>query len=740
MNVTSPPRQSPSTGEVSPSKGRWATLWSWLLSWEIYIIVIVAAFLRLYRMDTSEFSGDQTILFRMAYDAVHYGLIPATSNGSSIHTMNPPLAVYFLMIPAAISSNPLWATVWTGLFNVAAVLLAYIFTRRYYGRLAATIAAALYTTAQTTIVFSRFIWQPSLIAPFTVLFLFALFWGGVEHRKGWLFPALLLLGVLSQLHSLTLFLIVPLFVAILLAPKTIRLRDVILGGASLLILYAPYLVWEKVTHFYDIKMLFAKTSTPAHIDNRAWVFYERFLNAFYYDDKYLHGTIYDPTAIAHSAVFPLLQLLVAMRYILEACLFGGFALAVWAVLRNINFPGKGKARNVPFLDALDAFGRQLFSSVRTWWRNLRADPLACGMLLMLLWQIVPVLGLTRHGPPIHLHYLLVIVPGPFIFIAVFITRALKWFGSQQSLQQPAWLWKSLRYGTYVAISIVLLIQLIGSSASLIDMTNGINNHIFGYNDIGSLEHAFQEADQMAQEHHISRVYGTLSVIDDFDSLLVGFPYLASLMHTPSTLFEASRCAVLPSPQEGPAVVLTRSTDTLTPVLLKEYGKTVLVDEPPILGSTPFKLYIVTPYAYGHTVSRQSGFTNQLQEIDSQVQQLGGQFPPTLVTRWTLLHSAQAQSRVTYNYIMRAIPRLPGAVSVTSTCLLTSMRPGDQLIATFPLSQSAASARSFSISSQYLVQTPYVITLGPLHFETFQMQGTPELLQSTNGTDTLTVLS
>ena len=160
--------------------------------WEIYIILLIAGILRLYRLDTSEFSGDQTFLLRLAYDAVHYGLIPATSNGSSIYTANAPMAVYFLMIPALFSPDPLWATVMTALFNVAAVLLTYIFTRRYFGRLAATIAALLYATAQTTIVFSRFIWQPNLIAPFTVLFMFALFWGAVERRKGWLFPAMLL--------------------------------------------------------------------------------------------------------------------------------------------------------------------------------------------------------------------------------------------------------------------------------------------------------------------------------------------------------------------------------------------------------------------------------------------------------------------------------------------------------------------------------------------------------------------
>jgi 4-amino-4-deoxy-L-arabinose transferase-like glycosyltransferase len=137
------------------------------------------------------------------------------------------------------SPAPLWATVMTALFNVAAVLLTYIFTRRYFGRLAATIAALLYATAQTTIVFSRFIWQPNLIAPFTVLFMFALFWGAVERRKGWLFPAMLLLGVLVQLHEITILLAVPLLVAILLAPKTIRLRDIVFGFISRHIPHPP---------------------------------------------------------------------------------------------------------------------------------------------------------------------------------------------------------------------------------------------------------------------------------------------------------------------------------------------------------------------------------------------------------------------------------------------------------------------------------------------------------------------
>src|SRR5438552_14513453 len=93
---------------------------SWLFAWEIYPIILIAGFLRLYRLDTTAFSSDQSMLFRMAYDAVHHGLIPATSNGSSIYTLHPPLTVYFLMLPALLSADPLWAAAMTALFNVIA--------------------------------------------------------------------------------------------------------------------------------------------------------------------------------------------------------------------------------------------------------------------------------------------------------------------------------------------------------------------------------------------------------------------------------------------------------------------------------------------------------------------------------------------------------------------------------------------------------------------------------------------
>src|SRR5713226_5492435 len=92
-----------------------------------YPILFVAAFLRFYQINTTEFDEDQATIFRMAHDAIYHALLPATSNIASIRIVNPPGVIYLLMLPAAFSADPLWAEVMVGLFNTAAVLLTYVF-------------------------------------------------------------------------------------------------------------------------------------------------------------------------------------------------------------------------------------------------------------------------------------------------------------------------------------------------------------------------------------------------------------------------------------------------------------------------------------------------------------------------------------------------------------------------------------------------------------------------------------
>ena len=706
-----------------------------LCTWELYPLLLIASILRLGWLNTTPFAGDQSALYQLAYDAVHRGLIPATSNNASIFTMHAPLTIYFLILPVLFSSDPLWAAVMTALFNVIAVLLTYIFTRRYYGRTAAVIATMLFATAQTTIVFSRFIWQPTLLSFFVLLFLFALFRGVVERRKGWLFPALVLLGIMYQLHEITLLMAALLCAALLLVPHTIRLHDITLGLVCLLLLFVPYLVWEINSKFADIYILYSLAQNHAHIDSKAITYYLRFLNAYYYDDRSLGSTYYDPVGATTSAVFMLLPLLRFVSYIMYALLVGAGTLAAMSILHPTDITG------TPLIEAPTTTSQKplarilhIFITFYRWWQQLRANPFRCGLLLLLLWQIVPVFSLLRHTASIHQHYLLMVLPGQFILIGWFLSRAISWLQTQYISPQ----WQRLHYVAYAFTAFLLAVQLLGSAASLFDTIHGINNHIFGYNDLGSLQHAVQEADSVAQTHHLNRVYIAISSRDDS---LTSLPYLASQMQTPSTLFDASNCLILPSLASGPAVFLLHSTDTVAAKLLSLFALTILVDKPPLLGTSPFLLYIVTPLTEAQTHVPSNGFVHHLQLLDTHIQQFTIDTSFVLATRWTLLQNTKPVSFKTYTYILRARPSSVGTrniASLRSDCLFTASRADDELIASFYLPHSANRSSSFNITSQLLITSPYTFTQGPLHFETFRMNTAYTTLHTANGSDTLTI--
>ena len=217
MSLTAPNKKFSAQGE-HVAVARRSSIPAWFLSWEVYLIALVAGFLRFYLINTTEFDVDQAMLFRLAQDAVHRGLLPTTSNAASIGIANPPGVIFLFMPLALFGRNPVLGAILISTLTTLAAVLTYVFTRRYYGRMAGIIAALLYASAAKPLNYARFIWQPNLMPPFVVLFMLALFFGVVDRRKGWLLPALFLFGVLYQMHPTTIVLAAPLLVAVVLSP------------------------------------------------------------------------------------------------------------------------------------------------------------------------------------------------------------------------------------------------------------------------------------------------------------------------------------------------------------------------------------------------------------------------------------------------------------------------------------------------------------------------------------------
>jgi hypothetical protein len=702
----------------APTSGVMGKIRSWLSAWEIYPIVLIAAFLRLYQINTTEFDEDQAMVFRMAHDAIYHGLIPATSNIASIRIVNPPAVIYLFILPATLSANPIWGAILVGLFNVMAVLLTYIFVRRYYGRIAAIIASLLYATASNTLFYSRFIWQQNLIAPFAVLFIFVLFWGVVDRRKGWLFPALLLLGILIQLHETTVILSVVLLVALLLAPGTVRWRDLALGIASLLLIFFTYLLWEFSTKFADLNVLLRVEKLPAHFDMQALVYYRLFLDPF---DHIPTNT--------HALQYMLVPYIGWLHRFMLFSLLCGFATAIAGLLDMLRMTAQSDPRRGG--SGEDVGGGRLRRPIQvalSMVKQFRASPQRCGYLLLLSWQIVPVLVLSRHAVPIFPYYLLMVMPGPFILIGLFLSTLISW------LQRHGRRWNIPRYGVYVVTCLVIVAQLLGSFAAIADEANGNTPHGYSYNTLNSLESALTEADQLAVQRHLNHVYITT---DQYTQ--AALRYLAEQMQTPTTLFDASSCLVLPGPASGPAVLLIGPDDTFTGTLLKQFATTMLVDKPERLGGAPFHLYIVQPLGGQKPDTMNEAFVNNLQLLDDQAEQVRYDKSTWLATRWSLLRSAAPYYRTTYTYDIQALPNGNQGQEVSSQCVSTSIRAGDQLVVAFQRPKNASEPASVTITAMSYTTMPQNVSYGPFRLEDIRDQRTrPSLLQTSTGMSGLVI--
>jgi 4-amino-4-deoxy-L-arabinose transferase-like glycosyltransferase len=697
-----------------------------LRSWEFYLVIIASVFLRLYQLNTSEFDNDEAALFQMAYNAVHHGYLVATSNMASLHFYDPPATVYLLMLPATFTADPLWGAIMTGALAAIAVVLTYLFVRRYYGRLAATIAALTYATAFRAIVYARFIWNQNFLPLFVILLFIVLFQGVVARKRGWLAPALLLLGFAIQFHASGIFLVIPLAVALVLAPGTVRKRDLVLGLGLLLLLYAPYLLWEFSTHLADIPVLFSSISHQTVNNGPVWSYYGVLLNP------------YSPLSAQSPLHWKIVPFLGEKSYLGNLSPYlgwiskGAVYLLVICIALLFIVAVRSKRQETP------ETSHAPWLHVKRYWLELRASPYRCGLLILLSWQIVPLVILIRPSFTLYLHYLIVLMPGPFILLGVGLCKVMAWIQERDMKMLTRNLF---RYGIYALAGILIVAQGIGSLAGILDLERGhysdgaVINGL--YHDLRSLRNAVNKADQLAQGHHMSRVY----ISTDWPTQ-ASLRFLSTQMHTPATLFNDQGCVVLPGAGMGPAVMLVGPYNTFTDALLRQFTSATLISQPTRPGGAPFRLYIVNIRPLATVVHTLLG--NDLQLLNAPAQHFTFQKKHWLISQWELMRSAQASYRRVYGY---AITQQHGGSNqpvATNQCDLTAMRAGDRVLIPLKLDNAAPvqhekATPTISVQMGAFEIYPYYLKYGPLTFETYEDIITPTLpLKTANGQDQLAI--
>ena len=680
----------------------------WWMSWEFYLIVLLAVGLRLYRIDTAQYMTDHNTFYQMAHDAVANGLWPISGNRSSTGPLIPPLFVYIMMIPAAISSNPVAGNIFIALCNIAAVLLTYIFVRRYYGRLAGTISALLYATAVNVIIFSRDIWQPDLLPLFVVLLLFMLFRGVVQKKSYWFLPAVLLIAAMYQLHSTAVYLAIPLLVALVLAFKTIRWRELPLTVLGLLVMFAPYIYLEYRRHYIDVIQLFHVASNAPVFTNDALLFYAMWVHSFVLNPlqyRFVLPRLSVDTHLipgnAHSILLTTPLHLIAQFSQPESWLMEGLLLGAWLMVALL---------------ILWPFRSSEQRSLKGLWQNLLNSPERKGLLLLLVWQGTFLL-ILRHSVFVYIHYLIYLLPGPFILIGLLLANAIKW------VRHLHFSWERLvRYGLYALVGMLVLIQTVGSVGWLVDHTRGNfdSNYAFPpYFDLATVQRIVNNADQLAQQRHLSRIY--INIHGDDVSAVT---YLAQFAHTPIAVADANQCLVVPDVTSGPVVYITDPDRPDIDTLLKRYTTATQVGEIQHTGGVPFKMYVLSAKPEPQPALQLSGGV-QLFSQQADVVSAGASNPQMLVTRWKIHDTAVAQPRVVYKYRFIArtnvplISRVLGSAFAnndTPICRLSRTWAGDDLIPLFAFNGNAPQHLSMGIEK--FISAPQHYDHGSLKMVTY----------------------
>jgi 4-amino-4-deoxy-L-arabinose transferase-like glycosyltransferase len=232
-------------------------------NWPIFLILLLAAFLRLYRLpELTTFAGDQGIdllvVKRMVIDHRWTLLGPKTSIMS---IYNGPI-YYYLISPVLYLSglNPLSVSYFMVCLWLGAIFLTHILGKEIFSRRAGALAALLFSLWPIAIEYSRPSFNSFPTPFFAALFLLGVLYFSKYHRRWGIILAGLCSGVLMQLHYFNFFLIF-FSLIFLFYRKKFNLKLLLLFAFCALATFSPMIVFELRHNFFNLRTLFSSLAS-----------------------------------------------------------------------------------------------------------------------------------------------------------------------------------------------------------------------------------------------------------------------------------------------------------------------------------------------------------------------------------------------------------------------------------------------------------------------------------------------
>ncbi|HEX8727821.1 MAG TPA: hypothetical protein VF739_04320, partial [Ktedonobacterales bacterium] len=566
------------SSDVKARTRSWVARFTWARYPEFWIIVLVAAFLRLWYLDHSQWLDDQAQLLTLARDAWLHGALPITGIRSSIGTLNPPLSVYILMPFFLFTKSPMPALIGLALWNIFGVALCYIFALRFFSRRAAFCSALVFACCGAAINYSRFIWQQNYLPPLLLLWAFTLYAGVVRGRRNWLALHLLLLVMIISLHPTGLTLLAVTAVALLIAPHWPTRRDTLLGVGLVVLLLLPTILWELMSGFSDAQLLrqFTQQSPVFNFD----VFHALYhlLGAPAYPGP---GTNTPYPAIIESALYARIDGLNAAIQNLAMALY----IVCYLVLSILALAPLRRVR----VAAAAAGWRRVWGWLVALRAALQADARWRSYLLLWVWLTIPPLTMLRHGKTVQPHYLFILYPAFFLSIGVAVDaiireapRALSALHLQ--LRQT----QAQRLIAGGALAVVLLVAL-GQGAQTALFLAAV-----GGNQVSTVNFGYPLNQLLAADGALA----TLQREQHAGGIVVSMPsrYTASALDSTLIREEADRtgvtgdCLVLPNSQAEPTLVVSTRANSPQARLLAALPNATHIQDYAMPGDEPLAIY------------------------------------------------------------------------------------------------------------------------------------------------------
>jgi len=360
--------------------------------WYIAVaIVALGSLLRFWRLDLAEFKLDELRDVALVLALIQHGRWPESSMISSIGTQIPPIFIYLVAIVAPLWPTPLGMAVSVAALNCAALVLTLVFTRRYFGPIAALVATTLFATCPWAVIFARKVWEPDALPFFVLLFYLGLFAVVCDRAPAGLLFSGLGAGMAMQLHSTGVALPLVGVLALLRWPRRFPSRYLLGALAIALFLFLPYLVLESRTGFSDWRAVLSHredtSSNQLFATFLAWIFWLQLQSGWQ-----LTGVLFQPDFVS-----------VNDPWYIHVATWISWTAALGALLFVIR-------ESILTLFSLTSLP------------DVDQERPRDALLLLTAWLVVTPFALGLSGLMIYPHYLLVIYPAASIAVGVVCAR------------------------------------------------------------------------------------------------------------------------------------------------------------------------------------------------------------------------------------------------------------------------------------------------------------------------------